>query len=129
MRLSRFLPIVLAVAGLCACASAPNRPYQVDLPDRLGMPLAVLELEVSAAALQEGETAQFDIEFEIDLHGRVRHSSLRSASRPDLAASASGSMRSPRAPILARRAPSRRSSTSRSRGTPARCRCRSRPPS
>jgi outer membrane biosynthesis protein TonB len=69
---------------LIGCAQPRGPGYQIDVADRIGAPLAVMELEVPAAALKEGETARFDIEFQVDMQGRVQGSSVKASTRPDL---------------------------------------------
>jgi outer membrane biosynthesis protein TonB len=84
MHLHRQIVLALCALLVAACKSVAVDPYRIDLPDRLGVPIAVLELEVPAAALQENETARFDIEFEVDLRGHVERSRTTASTRPDL---------------------------------------------
>lgn len=87
MRLRRFplRPLLLggfALGALAGCTSLDT--YQVQAPETLGSQVAVLAIEVPASALTEGETATFDIAFEIGWRGNVERSSMRATSRADL---------------------------------------------
>jgi len=84
MHLHRPIVIGLCTLLVAACKSVAVDPYRIDLPDRIGVPIAVLQLEVPVAALQENETARFDIEFQVDLRGRVERSRTTASTRPDL---------------------------------------------
>jgi hypothetical protein len=90
MRLLVPVCAVTLVVAACATrapssvASAPSGP-RIELPDVLGVPAAPNPPELPAGALLEGESARFDIAFEVDLRGRVIESRISSTNRPDLA--------------------------------------------
>jgi hypothetical protein len=58
----------------------------VELPEGIGVPVAVIQLELPSGALADKETASFDIQFEINVRGVVVQSKIQASSRPDLAA-------------------------------------------
>lgn len=72
----------LALVMLVSCKSLDT--YQVRMPETRGTQVAVLAIEVPANALAEGESATFDIAFEIGLRGDVVRSSMRATTRTDL---------------------------------------------
>jgi outer membrane biosynthesis protein TonB len=85
MRTLRFASTAgLAALLLVGCATSRGPRHQIELPDRAGVPIGVLEFEVPASALREGETAHFDVEFEVDMRGRVQESHMTSSSHPDM---------------------------------------------
>jgi hypothetical protein len=69
--------------ALMACAPAVARDGG-NLPLARGTPVAMMAPELPAGSLAEGEEAVFEIEFSVDLRGRVTTSRLVSSTHPAL---------------------------------------------
>jgi hypothetical protein len=73
----------LLLFGACVAAAAGR----VEMPSERGALVAMLALEVPAGSVAEGERVTAEIEFTVDLRGRVVDSHVRAASSPALGAS------------------------------------------
>lgn len=85
--------VLLCAANGCAQVDEPRAPAtalkvsgatRVDLPDVLGKPVLVVKPELPHDALAEGEAASFEVEFTVDLRGRVSTSGVVSSTHPAL---------------------------------------------
>lgn len=93
-RLRRVTAAVL-IAALASACETPRPPppassldfpgaQRIELPDVLGVPVAVVAPELPQGALPEGGKAAFDIEFTVDVKGQVTASKIVASSDPRL---------------------------------------------
>lgn len=85
---------VACVLVLASCASPSPEPpiarlhisgsQRFELPEVLGTPILIAAPELPVGTLAEGESAEFDIEFSIDLRGSVAASKLVASSHPGI---------------------------------------------